>query len=48
MSTNLTFATGGFPKSIRFVLVNNRVPRSDQHCAVVLLRKATFVIHRRD
>ena len=34
MSTDLTFATGGFPRAIRFVLVNNRVPRTGQHCAL--------------
>jgi hypothetical protein len=33
MSTDLTFATGGFPQAIRFVLVNNRVPRTRQYCA---------------
>ena len=31
MSTDLTFATGGVPRAIRFVLVNNRVPRTGQH-----------------
>ena len=34
MRTDLTFATGRFPKAIRFVLVNNRVPRTDQRCAL--------------
>jgi hypothetical protein len=34
MSTNLTFATGGFPQGIRFVLVNNRVPRTGERCAL--------------
>ena len=34
MSTDLTFATGKFPKAIRFVLVNNRIPRTDHHCAL--------------
>jgi hypothetical protein len=29
-----TFATGGFPQGIRFVLVNNRIPRTDEHCAL--------------
>jgi hypothetical protein len=29
-----TFATGGFPQGIRFVLVNNRVPRTDERCAL--------------
>jgi hypothetical protein len=34
MTTNLTFATSGFPQRIRFVLVNNRVPRTDERCAL--------------
>jgi len=34
MSTNLTFAPGGSPCQTRFVLVNDRVPRTDQHCAL--------------
>jgi len=34
MSTDLTIATSRFPRAIRFVLVNNRVPRTDQHCAL--------------
>jgi hypothetical protein len=34
MSTNLTFAPGGLPCQTRFVLVNDRVPRTDQHCAL--------------
>ena len=34
MSTDLTFATDRFSKAIRFVLVNNRVPRTGQHCAL--------------
>jgi len=34
MSTNLTFATCGFSQGIRFVLVNNRVPRTDERCAL--------------
>ena len=34
MSTDLTFATGGFLQAIRFVLVNDRVPRTGQHCAL--------------
>ena len=33
MSTDVTFATNKFPQPIRFVLVNNRVPRTD-HCAL--------------
>ena len=34
MGTDLTFATGRFPQAIRFVLVNNRVPRMGEHCAL--------------
>jgi hypothetical protein len=34
MGTDLTFATGRFPQAVRFVLVNNRVPRADQHCTL--------------
>ena len=34
MSGDLTFATGRFPQAIRFVLVNNRIPRTDQYCAL--------------
>jgi hypothetical protein len=34
MSTNLTFPTGGFSQGIRFVLVNNRIPRTDERCAL--------------
>ena len=34
MNANLTFATGGFPHRTRFVLVNDRVPRTDGHCAL--------------
>jgi hypothetical protein len=34
MSSNLTFATGGFPQGIRFVLVNDRVPHTDEQCAL--------------
>ena len=33
MNTNLTFATGGFPQ-LTFVLVNERMPRNDAHCAL--------------
>jgi hypothetical protein len=33
MSSNLSFAAGGFSQRIRFVLVNNRVPRTDERCA---------------
>ena len=34
MSIDLTVATGGFLKGIWFVLVNNRIPRTDQQCAL--------------
>jgi len=35
MNTDLTtINTARFPRTIRFVLVNNRVPRTDQHCAL--------------
>jgi hypothetical protein len=34
MSTNLTFAPGGLPCQTRFVLVNDRVPRTDQYCTL--------------
>jgi hypothetical protein len=34
MNANLTFATGGFLHRTRFVLVNDRVPRADGHCAL--------------
>jgi hypothetical protein len=34
MSTDLTFAPGGFPCQVRFVLVNDRAPRTEQHCAL--------------
>ena len=34
MSTNLNFAAGGTTQPTRFVLVNGRVPRADQHCAL--------------
>ena len=34
MNANLTFATDGFLHRTRFVLVNNRVPRTGGHCAL--------------
>jgi len=34
MNANLTFATGGSLHRTRFVLVNDRVPRTDGHCAL--------------
>ena len=34
MSTNPSFAVDRLPYRTRFVLVNNRVPRTDEHCAL--------------
>jgi hypothetical protein len=34
MSTDLSYTTVRFSRAIRFVVVNNRVPRTDQHCAL--------------
>jgi hypothetical protein len=34
MNANLTFDTGGFLRRTRFVLVNDRVPRTNGHCAL--------------
>jgi hypothetical protein len=34
VNANLTFARGGFLHRTRFVLVNDRVPRTDGHCAL--------------
>ena len=34
MIVDPSFPAGGFPNRTRFVLVNNRVPRSIQHCAL--------------
>jgi hypothetical protein len=34
MSTNLTLATGVRPHRTTFVLVNNRIPRTGEHCAL--------------
>jgi hypothetical protein len=34
MGTYLPIATNRFPKAIRFVLVNDRVPRTIQQCAL--------------
>ena len=34
VSANLNLTTYGFPHAARFVLVNDRVPRNDEHCAV--------------
>jgi hypothetical protein len=36
MSTNPNFATSGLLCGTRFVLVNDRLPRTDQHCALCL------------
>ena len=34
MDSYLTLATDRFPQAIRFILVNDRVPRTDQYCAL--------------
>jgi hypothetical protein len=34
VNANPTFATSGFPHRTRFVLVNDRVPRTDGHCGL--------------
>jgi hypothetical protein len=34
MSTDLTVAAGKIRHAIRFVVVNNRVPSTDRHCAL--------------
>jgi hypothetical protein len=34
MSTSPSFAADRLPYRTRFVLVNNRVPRTDEHCAL--------------
>jgi hypothetical protein len=34
MYANLTFATGGSLHRTRFVLVNDRIPRTNGHCAL--------------
>ena len=34
MGIDLTLATSRFPQAVRFVLVNNRVPRADQYCTL--------------
>jgi hypothetical protein len=34
MTTNPSFAFDRLPHRTRFVLVNNRVPRTDEHCAL--------------
>ena len=34
MNANLTFAMSGFLHRTRFVVVNDRIPRTDGHCAL--------------
>jgi hypothetical protein len=34
VSASLSLATCGFQHATRFVLVNDRVPRNDEHCAL--------------
>ena len=34
VNANLSLATCGFPHATRFVLVNDRVLRNDEHCAL--------------
>jgi len=34
MSIGLTLASGRYSKVVRFVVVNNRIPCSDQRCAL--------------
>ena len=34
VNANLSLATCGFPHATRFVLVNDRVPRNNEHCAL--------------
>jgi len=34
MTTNRNFATSRSPYRTRFVLVNDRLPRTDEHCAL--------------
>jgi hypothetical protein len=34
MNTQSSFDTGGFPHQTRFVLVNDRVPRTGRKCAL--------------
>ena len=49
MNANLTFAMSGFLHRTRFVVVNDRIPRTDgiAHCAAESSREVTSVIHRR-
>ena len=48
MSTDLSFAIGRVPQRIRFVIVNDRIPRQEITApyAVELLRKVTSEMHR--
>ena len=48
MNTDLTFATGRFPQAIRLLslITASRARTNTAQCAVALLRKATFVIHK--
>jgi hypothetical protein len=34
VNANLSLPTCGFPHATRFVLVNDRLPRNDEHCAL--------------
>jgi hypothetical protein len=34
MNANLTFVTGGFLHRNRLILVNDRIPRTEKHCAL--------------
>jgi hypothetical protein len=34
MSTNLIFANGRFLQRTRFVIINDRIPRAEGHCAL--------------
>jgi hypothetical protein len=49
MSMNVNFAATRFQRQARFVLVNDRVPSDDEHCAyaAALSKQATFVIFGR-
>jgi len=49
MSTLTFAATGRFKQQIRFVIINERIPRADEHCALCsrMSRTAISVIHRR-
>lgn len=34
MSVKLNLATWGFPQATRFILVNDRMPLNEEHCAL--------------